>query len=209
VATDPGRDAAQVESELVELAASVASAATVPVAVKIGPAHTAPAHFARRLEEAGAAGIVVFHRLHDLDVDLARRSGRAGLYLSSPVELSHRLRWVAILRARVGGSLAATGGVWSGEAAAKALLAGADVVEVASVLIERGPEHMQTLTRELEQALEQGGFGSVAEARGLLALAGEGALDSDAMRDRYVAALLDATARIRTAAADRPGSGQG
>ncbi len=206
VATDPARDAGQIETEQVELTGALVAATTVPVAVKIGPNHTAPANLARRLEQAGATGLVVFHRLHEPDVDLAERCGVARLELSSHADLPLRLRWLAILRARVAGSLAATGGIWSGEAAAKAVLAGADVVEVASALIEHGPEHLQVLTRELEQALAEAGFVSVAEARGLAALDAEDRLAPGAVRDAYVAALIGATERIRAQAALPGGS---
>jgi dihydroorotate dehydrogenase (fumarate) len=67
-------------------------------------------------------------------------------------------------------SLACTGGVHSGRDAAKAILSGAHVVQLASVLLEHGPSHLGVIRQELEQWLDEKGYASSAEARGVLDL---------------------------------------
>jgi len=194
LSADRERPASAIEDQYVEIVAGVAEAATVPVAVKLAPFFTAPVHLAARLEAAGAAGLVLFHRLHEPDVDLAARAIRPRLERSTPAELGLRLRWLGILRDQVGLSLAATGGIWRGEDAAKAILAGADVTMVASVLLERGPHALAVISAALEETLDVAGVGSVRAARGLLSLDADGATAS-VERAAYLQALLGAAGR--------------
>jgi dihydroorotate dehydrogenase (fumarate) len=194
LSADRERSASAIEDEYVEIVAGVVDAAAVPVAVKLAPFLTAPVHLAARLEAAGAGGLVLFHRLHEPDVDLAGRAIRPHLERSTPAELGLRLRWLGILRDRVGVSLAATGGIWRGEDAAKAILAGADVTMVASVLLERGPHALAGLTAALAETLDRTGLGSVRAARGLLSL-GPDRPPASVERAAYVQALLGAAGR--------------
>jgi dihydroorotate dehydrogenase (fumarate) len=195
VAVDPSRTSQQVEDEYVELVGAVVEASAVPVAVKLAPYITAPVHLATRLEAAGAAGLVLFSRLHEPEINLPRVESISSLHLSTSAELGLRLRWLAILRDRVGLSLAATGGVWHGEDALKAVLAGADVVMVASVLLERGPSALSRLEVGLTASLAEAGLDSVAVARGRLSLGAEN-IPATAERAAYLHALLGAAARV-------------
>lgn len=194
--SDPSRSSADVEDGLVGLVASITDAVEIPVAVKLSPFITAPVHLANRLEEAGAGGLVLFPRLHEPDIDLQRSVSVSRLTRSSPEELGLRLRWLAILRDRVHFSLAATGGVWGGEDAAKAVFAGADVVMVASLLLERGVGALAPLLNSLEAILDGSELASIATARGLLALKPEG-VGSKTDRAAYLSALLGAAASVK------------
>ena len=110
----------------------------IPVAVKLSPFYTAPLHFARRLVDAGADGLVVFNRYFEPDIDVEALEIVPRLNLSTPTELLLRLRWLAILSARVATSFAITGGVHSGLDAIKAVMCGADAVQLVSLLLQRG-----------------------------------------------------------------------
>jgi len=57
----------------------------------------AMAHLARRLEEAGAPGLVLFNRFYEPDFDLEAMEVVPSLHLSTLNELLTRLHWVAIL----------------------------------------------------------------------------------------------------------------
>jgi dihydroorotate dehydrogenase (fumarate) len=60
--------------------------------------------------------------------------------------------------------------VHSGRDAAKAILCGAHVVQLAYVLLERGPSYVGTIRDELAGWLDEKGYLSLAEARGVLDL---------------------------------------
>jgi dihydroorotate dehydrogenase (fumarate) len=143
----------------------------VPLAVKVGPFYTAFAHTAARLAEAGADGLVLFNRFLQPDIDLETLAVAPALHLSTPVELRLPMRWIAILHGRVGADLAATGGAHGVEDVVKLLLAGADVVELASALLARGPGHLRTLRAGLADWLAAREYASVEQLKGSLSQA--------------------------------------
>jgi dihydroorotate dehydrogenase (fumarate) len=188
VAADPAVTGSEVDDRLVDLVAEVCSLVEVPVAVKLSPSHSALANLAVRLVDAGAAGLVLFNRFLQPDVDLDRLDVVDEAHLSGPGDLLAPLRWCALLREHVPGSLALTSGVHDGDAATKAMLVGADVAMVASALLRHGPGFAATILDGLERRLDQLGYTSVAQAHG--ALAAHRAPDPEAYeRAHYVHAL--------------------
>ena len=168
--TDPEASSRGIEEETTEMVAAICDAVMVPVAVKLSPYYTALAHFARRLDRAGAAGLVLFNRFYQPDVDLERLEVWPDLHLSDSKELLLRLRWLAILRGRIEGSLAATGGVQRGEDVLKAVACGADAVQVVSALLRHGPQRLATMLDEITLWLERHDCDALSELQGALSL---------------------------------------
>ena len=75
-----------------------------------------------------------------------------------------------MLSGRVDLSLAVTGGVHTGADALKAILAGADVVQMVSALLQNGPGHLKVVREEMEGWLERHGHSSLEEVRGSMSL---------------------------------------
>jgi dihydroorotate dehydrogenase (fumarate) len=171
LATDPEESAASIEDRTVEMVKAVKAAVSVPMAVKLSPYYTALAHFARRLETAGADGLILFNRLYQADIDIEELEVERSLRLSDPSELLLRVRWLAILSAGLEVDLAVTGGVHKVEDAVKAVMAGATVVQVVSALLREGPELLAALRHNLEQWLEEHEYNSLDEMRGSMSLA--------------------------------------
>ena len=90
------------------------------------------------------------------------------LVLSTSDELRLALRWIAILRGRVGASLAATGGAHTAEDVLKLLLSGADCVMLASSLLQRGPDHIAALLASVEEWMAEREYVSVEQMKGSL-----------------------------------------
>ncbi len=84
---------------------------TIPVAVKLSPFFTNFANMAKRLDEAGADGLVLFNRFYQPDIDLETLEVKPNILLSTPMAMRLPLRWIAILYLRLNASLAATSGV--------------------------------------------------------------------------------------------------
>ncbi len=168
LATDPNVSGAEVEQRYIDLVGSVTSQVKIPVSVKIGPFFSSLPNFVLRVIDAGAAGMVMFNRFVQPDVYLDELTVGPRLVLSNREEARLSLRWIAIMRSLTEASLAANTGVHRAEDAVKLLLAGADVVQVASCLIERGPLHAETLLRGIEAWMEDGEYESVAQLRGSL-----------------------------------------
>jgi len=178
IATAPDEDAALLEARQLALVESVVSAVRIPVCVKLSPFYTALPAFVLKLAGLGVRGVTVFNRLYQPVPDIDALEVKRELVLSTPAELPLRLQALALLSpllsARCHGGaaleLACSGGVHSGLDAAAALLCGAQVVQLASVLLEKGPAQVSALRSQLDAWLDDKGYASVAEARGVLDL---------------------------------------
>jgi dihydroorotate dehydrogenase (fumarate) len=165
VATDAHEDAAGVERRLVDMAAVLKESIRIPLAVKLSPFYSALPHLAGQLDRIGVDGLVLFNRFYQPDIDPERREPIAALHYSDSSELLLRLRWTAILAGRLHGSLAITGGVHTPMDAVKAVLAGADAVQMVSALMTGGPAALTTVRKGFERWADEH-HASLGEMRG-------------------------------------------
>ncbi|MGA4669186.1 dihydroorotate dehydrogenase-like protein [Propionibacteriaceae bacterium Y1923] len=184
---------AEVEQRHLDILASVKQTVSIPVAVKLSPYFSSVGNLCRRLDEAGADGLVLFNRFLQPDIELDRLQVMPGVELSSAAEARLPRTWIAVLHHRVRASLAATSGVEDAGDVVKYLLAGADVVMTTSSLVRHGRDHARTLVDGLSAWLERTGL-SLEQARGMLAVP-EDASTTDYERAGYVAALEGAKRR--------------
>jgi dihydroorotate dehydrogenase (fumarate) len=195
LAADPADTGAAVEQRYLDLVASVRAATRIPVAVKVAPYFSAMASMAVRLVKAGASGLVLFNRFVQPDIMLDELEVAPHLVLSTSDELRLALRWIAILHGRVEASLAATGGAHTPDDVIKVLLAGADCVMVASSLLMKGPQHVDTLVRGVEAWMREREYESVAQLKG--SLSQRSCPDPDAFeRSNYMKALQSYTSEF-------------
>ena len=170
VATDITETGDQIEKRQLRVVADVVAAVTVPVSVKLSPFYASVPAFVARLASAGASGVVMFNRYYQPDIDLDTLDIDRRLVPSTAAELPLRLHSLAILHGRTGLSLAASGGVHHGTDAAKAILCGADAVQMVSALLGDGPAQLGRVRAELVDWLDGHGYETLAEARGATAL---------------------------------------
>src|SRR5574339_657294 len=148
LATDPETSSNDIENTQVELVAEIKSAISIPLAVKISPFVTSLPHFARRLADAGADGLVLFNRFYQPDFDLEELEIVHSLDLSTSADLRLPLRWISILYGKVDADLALTSGVHTSRDVLKAVMAGAQVAMIASELLWDGS------TKRVQEILE-------------------------------------------------------
>lgn len=170
VATEPEVPGAAIEAQIVTIVQELKRCVRIPVAVKLSPFFTAFGHFAHQLDEAGADALVLFNRFYQPDIDIRTMSVSPQIELSTSAELLLRLRWMAILFGRIRPALALCGGVQEPPDGIKAILAGADVVQLVSALLRHGPAHIARMRRGLEQWLEWNHMETLDEARGSVSL---------------------------------------
>jgi Dihydroorotate dehydrogenase len=174
LAIDPMENGEDVESRTLQTAEAVKGAVSIPVAVKLSPFYSAFANFARKLDDAGADGLVIFNRFYQPDIDVEALDVLPTVHLSDSGDLLLRLRWLAVLSGRVRASLAVTGGVHTSLDAIKAVMAGAHAVQMVSALLRRGPEHLRRVREEMAQWLEEHGYESLRQMQGSMSLARSG-----------------------------------
>ena len=170
VVTDLNVSSLAIEHQLIEIVRELKRTLKIPIAVKLSPFFAAFGNIARQLDLAGADGLVLFNRFYQPDIDIRTIKPSPHLELSTSAELLLRLRWLAILYGRVRPSLAVTGGVVTPNDGIKALLAGADAVQMVSALLRHGPGCISGMRRGLEQWMEWNKFTSMDEVRGRVSL---------------------------------------
>ena len=170
IAADPSVSALEIEADMLDTVRTVKAAVKIPVAVKLSPFHSSPANFAHQLEKVGASGIVIFNRIYQPGFDHEEQAEESQLELSNGSELLLRLRWLAILSPHLKCTLAATGGVQRGSDVIKAILAGADAVQVVSALLTHGPRYLGIMLESLESWMRNRGYRTIGEFWGALNL---------------------------------------
>jgi len=166
IPTDPAMSGAQVEQMYADLVRDVRASIKIPVAVKLGPYFSALASMARRLDQAGANGLVLFNRFYQPDFDLEKLAVTPNLVLSRSDDLRLRLTWVGILYGHVKADLAITGGVHTAEDAIKSMMAGARVAMMTSALLRNGIEHLGTVLAGMQAWMEQHEYVSIKQMQG-------------------------------------------
>jgi dihydroorotate dehydrogenase (fumarate) len=149
LATDPHETGHDIEETTIEMLRALKTSLKIPIAVKLSPFYTSFAHFAHRLDGAGADALVLFNRFYQPDIDVEDLSTVPSLKLSDRSELLLRLRWLAILSGGLRCDLASSGGVQNAVDAVKAVMAGAGVVQVVSALLRNGPDYLSVLRADL------------------------------------------------------------
>ena len=170
VATNPNESGTEVEQRTLDILEAVKASVTIPVAVKLSSYFSSPGHFAKQLDARGAAGVVMFNRFYQPDINIEELEATPHLELSNSTELRQRLRWIAIIHGHIKANIALSGGVHSFEDIIKGIMVGADVVQMVSTLLKHGPEHLAGLLAELKQWMEVHEYESVDQMRGSMSL---------------------------------------
>lgn len=177
-----------VENRYLTILQTLKAQVNIPITMKLSSQFSSPLHFAKRLEAAGASGVVLFNRFYQPDIDLETLEVLPTLELSSSSEALLRIRWAALLYGRTQLSLAVTGGFHQSSDVIKALLAGADVVHLCSVLLKQGVSRLSEILSELEQWLVEHDYDSIQQLKG--SVSQQHAIDPSAYeRANYVQVL--------------------
>jgi len=166
--TDQNASSGEVEQIYLDVLANVKRHVTIPVAMKLGPYFTSLPRMAHGLDQAGADALVLFNRFYQPDLDIEALAVTPHLVLSSSEELRLPLRWIAILYSHVNCSLALTTGVHRAEDAIKAVMAGADIANTTSALLQYGIGHITTLLNGMVRWMDEHEYDSVDMMKGSL-----------------------------------------
>lgn len=165
---NPKEDPKDIENKIFRIIEVVKHNINIPVAVKIGPYFTSMTRVAEGIRKSGASGLILFNRFYQPDIDIHSFEFQSKNRYSSPSEMSHSLRWIAILYQKFGGSLVGNTGIHDGEAVVKQLLAGATAVEICSTLYIYGLGQIEIILDFLEKWMRKSGYKELDEFRGLI-----------------------------------------
>lgn len=178
VAASPAESGNAIEQRLIDIVAVITGSVRIPVAVKLLPFYSSLPHLADRLERIGARGLVLFNSLYLPDIDPETGGAVTNVHLSGSPDLLPRLHAVATVARFTGMSLALSGGVHEGVDVVKAVMAGADVVQVTSALLQHGPSQLGQLRSFFEDWLNRHGYESAAQMKKSAAIVRERRLPS-------------------------------
>ena len=170
LATNPTETGEEVEQRTIDILKAVKQAVSIPVAIKLSPFFSSMANMAKRLDDAGADGMVLFNRFYQPDIDVENLEVEPTLRLSDSSELNLRLRWLAVVSGHVRASLAVSGGVHTHIDAVKAVMTGAHAVQVVSGILQQGPDVIRRIREGLTQWLEEHEYDSLEQMRGSMNL---------------------------------------
>jgi dihydroorotate dehydrogenase (fumarate) len=168
IPTELDRNSAEVEQTYIDIAKAVKSVVAIPVAVKLSPFFSNIAYMAKRLDQAGVNGLVLFNRFYQPDINLEMLEVQPNLQLSTPHEMRLPLRWIAILHGRIKADLAATSGIHSAEDVLKMMLAGADVAMLCSVLLRKGLGVIRDIEAQMSDWLVEHDYQSLRQLQGTM-----------------------------------------
>ncbi len=168
IPTDMDLSGEIVEETYINILKAVKANVTIPVAVKLSPFFSNFANMAKRLDESGANGLVLFNRFYQPDIELESLEVKPNILLSTPMAARIPLRWIALLHGKLKASLAATSGIHRASDALKMLMAGADVTMLCSTLLRHGIPQIGMIEREMTGWMEEHEYESVTQLRGSL-----------------------------------------
>ena len=166
IPTDFNLTSVQVEQTYLDILKAVKASVQLPVAVKLSPFFSSFANMARRLDDAGANGLVLFNRFYQPDIDLETLEVEPNVLLSTPQARRLPLRWIAMLYGRVQANLAATSGIHTSQDVIKMLMAGASVTMLCSVLYKHGIDQIRVIENEMTAWMTEHEYESVQQMLG-------------------------------------------
>jgi dihydroorotate dehydrogenase (fumarate) len=159
-------DSEQVYFELIENLKEVIS---LPVAIKIGFRFSNILYMIDQLYMRGVEGVVMFNRFYEPDIDVKRMEIIPASVFSSSNERRYVLRWVAMASAQdIDIDISATTGVHSGDDAIRYILAGADTVQLCSVLYKKGFSVLKQINNRIIEWMKEHDFNNPDDFRGKL-----------------------------------------
>jgi len=168
VPTNPDLTSAEVEQNYIDILQSVKKSVTIPVSVKLSPYFTNTANMAKRLDRAGADGLVLFNRFYQPDINLETLEVEPQVLLSTPQAMRLPLRWIAILYGHIHGSLAATSGIHNAQGIIKMLMVGASTTMLCSVILRNGINYLKSLQEDVIKWMETHEYESVRQMQGTM-----------------------------------------
>ena len=166
IPTDPFLTGAEVEKIYLDDLKTVRSHIDIPVAIKLSPYFSSFANMAVKLDDAGANGLVLFNRFYQPDINLDALEVAPDLQFSTSYELRFPLRWIAILYGKVKASMAATTGIHEASDVLKAVMAGADAVQLASVLLKKGAKQVEVILNDMKKWMQEKEYASIEQMKG-------------------------------------------
>lgn len=167
--TDRKQSGADSEKIYFELIEKLKRKITIPIAIKIGYRFTNILYVIDQLYMRKVEGVVMFNRFYEPDININTMEVVPASIFSHENERRMVLRWIAMASAQdVKIDISASTGVHSGADVIRYLLAGANSVQVCSVLYDKGIPFLKKMNDQILAWMDQNGYSSVEDFHGKL-----------------------------------------
>jgi Dihydroorotate dehydrogenase len=157
------------EEAYVQITRKVVEIVDIPIIVKVSKYCSRLVRLVDDLFKAGAAGVVLFNRFYQPDIDIHKFSISSGHVFSSPNEISDTLRWTGIVTGKLPkASIASSTGIHEWEDIVKCILSGASAVEICSTVYQHGYEIIGQMKRTMTEWMNTMQYDSIEAFRGKL-----------------------------------------
>ncbi len=157
-----------IEEKQVQIVKSIKQEVKIPVSVKISPFYTNTLNFIKKIDEAGADAYVLFNRFFQPEIDVENEEYRYPWELTHPKDHMLSLRYAGLLYGNLEGSLCISRGFYTAEDIIRAILAGADTVQIVSAIYKEHPAVVKTILEGIHSWMERKNYASLADFRGKL-----------------------------------------
>ena len=167
--TDRKKSSADSEKLYLELIENLKKSIKIPLVLKIGFRFSNILFMIDQFYNRGIEGVVMFNRFYDPDIDINKMEVIPAEIFSQENERRYVLRWIGMASAQdIKIDISASTGVRSGQDAIKYLLAGADTVQVCSVLYNKGIPYIRTMNQQISDWMASKKFKNIDDFRGKL-----------------------------------------
>ncbi|MBN2237130.1 MAG: dihydroorotate dehydrogenase-like protein [Bacteroidales bacterium] len=168
--SDPTKSGEENEQIYFDIIRKVSAETKLPLSIKLSYHFSNLASTFEKLSWTGIKSITLFNRFFSPDIDITKLEVKPSFVFSKAEDIGLSLRWVAMLSDRLRCELSASTGVHTGKALVKQLLAGAQTVQIASVLYKNGIESIEQILSTLNKWMDEMGFKNIESFRGKLSI---------------------------------------
>jgi dihydroorotate dehydrogenase (fumarate) len=169
---DPDLSAAQIEQKYFNIVEQVKANTKLPIAIKIGKNFTSLPNFIKQMTFRGINTFVLFNRFYEPVIDIDKMEMTSSAVLSYENDVKQSLRWVAIIKGLFPDvEISASTGIHTANGAIQQILAGANTVQLCSVLYKKGVKEFGAINNELSSWMKKNNFASVKDFRAKLSYA--------------------------------------
>ena len=162
-----GESSGKYEERYFSLVEKVKKVVNIPLVIKMSAYFTIILYMVNKLYAIGADAVVLFNRLYEPDINIDEMKMTSSEVFSSPADLRQSLRWISLVSDRQKQiQLSASTGVHDYSAIIKLILAGANTVQLCSVLYKKGIDHLSVMLKEMEAWMDEHEVESLETIRG-------------------------------------------
>ncbi|GAB4290560.1 MAG: dihydroorotate dehydrogenase-like protein [Marinilabiliales bacterium] len=167
IPTEADKNAEYYENEYFKIAEQLKSNINIPFSIKIGANFTNLLYIVNQLKFRKVNSVTLFNKFYHPDINLNKMEFSAAGIFSSENDFPSTLRWIGIISDKVEGiDIAASTGIHGAENAIKALLAGATVTQICSVLYQKGINHISNILKDMNNWMSKNNFKDINSIKG-------------------------------------------